>query len=174
VVLINHERHSEYEQEATKYKDVIAEMFDVKTITESNMEYTFKLREIGKDNAILLNTVHSIFKTYGKIPHALKLEKLNTISIATGIPYETVCNYNYIQLYKMYLLLRDEHIKEQSEFKLGNRIKYDHGYHVVQKLDTEEKIMSFVKLWRNHFIETTNPQFMPTGWSVDFRIKTNI
>jgi len=174
VVLINHERHSEYEQEATKYKDVIAEMFDVKTITESNMEYTFKLREIGRDNAILLNTIHSIFKTYGKISHALKLEKLNTISVATGIPYETICSYNYIQLYKMYLLLRDEHLKEQSDFKSANRIKYDHGYHVVQKLDTEEKIMSFVKLWRNHFIETTNPQFMPTGWSVDFRIKTNI
>jgi len=174
VVLINHERHSEYEQEATKYKDVIAEMFDVKTITESNMEYTFKLREIGRDNAILLNTIHSIFKTYGKVSQEIKLDKLKRIADGTGLPYETICSYNYIQLYKMYLLLRDEHLKEQSEFKLGNRIKYDHGYHVVQKLDTEEKIMSFVKLWRNHFIETTNPQFMPTGWSVDFRIKTNI
>jgi len=174
VVLINHERHSEYEQEATKYKDVIAEMFDVKTITESNMEYTFKLREIGRDNAILLNTIHSIFKTYGKVSQEIKLDKLKRIADGTGLPYETICSYNYIQLYKMYLLLRDEHLKEQSDFKSANRIKYDHGYHVVQKLDTEEKIMSFVKLWRNHFIETTNPQFMPTGWSVDFRIKTNI
>ena len=174
VVLINHERHSEYEQQATKYKDVIAEMFDVKTITEANMEYTFKLREIGRDNAILLNTIHSIFKTYGKVSHEVKLDKLKRIADGTGLSFETVCNYNYIQLYKMYLLLRDEHIKEQSDFKQNNRIKYDHGYHVVQKLDTEEKIMSFVKLWRNHFIETTNPKFMPTGWSVDFRIKTNI
>jgi len=174
VVLINHERHSEYEQLATQYKDVIAEMFDVKTISESNMEYTFKLREIGRENAILLNNIHSIFKTYGRVSDEVKLEKLQAIADGTEIPFKTVCNYNYIQLYKMYLLLKEEHIKEQYEFKQNHRQQYDHGYHVVQKLDTEEKIMDFVKLWRNHFIDTMKPKFMPNGWSVDFRIKTNI
>ena len=174
VVLMNHERHSEYEQEATKFKDVIAEMFGVKTITEANMDYTFKLREIGKGNAILLSTIHSLFKTYGKISDESKLQKLQTITDITGLPFETVCNYTYIQLYKMYLLLKDEHVKEQYEFKQKHRQEYDHGYHVVQKLDTEEKMVEFVKLWRTHFIETTNPKFMPTGWSIDFRIKTNI
>jgi len=174
VVLMNHERHSEYEQEATKYKDVIAEMFGVKTITEFNIEYTFKLREIGRNNAILLSTIHSLFKTYGKITEETKLEKLKQIAEFTELPLKTVRNFNYIQLYKMYLLLKEEHIKEQYEFKQTHRQEYDHGYHVVQKLDTEEKMVEFVKLWRTHFIETTNPQFMPLGWSIDFRIKTNI
>jgi len=174
VVLMNHERHSEYEQKATRYKDVIAKMFGVKTITEANMEYTFKLREIGKENAILLSTIHSLFKSYGKIGRETILEKLKQIADITELPFKTVCEYNYIQLYKMYLLLKDEHTKEQEEFKQNNRQQYDHGYHVAQKLDTEEKIEDFVKLWRRHFIETTNPQFMPNGWSVDFRVKTNI
>jgi hypothetical protein len=174
VVLINHETHSEYERLATQYKDEIAEMFGVKTISEFNMEYTFKLREIGRDNAILLNTIHSLFKTYGKVSYEVKLQKLRQISESTGIPYKTVSNYNYIQLYKMYLLLKEEHIKEQYEFKQNHRQEYDHGYHVVQKLDTEEKIEDFVKLWRKHFIDTMQPQFMPIGWSIDFRIKTNI
>ena len=174
VVLMNHERHSEYEQEATKHKDVIAEMFGVKTITEFNIEYTFKLREIGRNNAILLSTIHSLFKTYGKITEETKLEKLKQIAEFTELPLKTVRNFNYIQLYKMYLLLKEEHIKEQYEFKQTHRQEYDHGYHVVQKLDTEEKMVEFVKLWRTHFIETTNPQFMPLGWSIDFRIKTNI
>ena len=174
VVLIQHEKHSEYERLATRYKDVIAKMFNVKTISESNIEYTAKLREIGKPNAILLSTLHSLFKTYGKISDDVKLEKLLSISEATGLPFKTVCNYTYVQLYKMYLLLKEEHLKEQYEFKQNNRISYDHGYHVVQKLDTEEKMVEFVKLWRNHFIETMKPEFMPIGWSVDFRIKTNI
>lgn len=174
VVLINHERHSEYEQEATKYKDVIAEIYGVKTISEFNIEYTSKLREIGKPNAILLNTLHSLFKTHNKISRQTKLKKLKQISDSTGIPLETVLEYNYIQLYKFYLLLREEHVKEQYEFKQTNRINYDHGYHVVQKLDTEEKIENFVKLWRRHFLDTMNPEFMPTGWSIDFRVKTNI
>ena len=174
VVLMNHERHSEYEQEATKFKDVIAEMFDVKTITEANMDYTFKLREIGKGNAILLSTIHSLFKTYGKISQESKLEKLQQIADTTGLPFKTVCNYTYIQLHKMYLLLKEQHIKEQYEFKQKHRQEYDHGYHVVQKLDTEEKMGEFVRLWRTHFIDTMQPKFMPNGWSIDFRIKTNI
>jgi hypothetical protein len=174
VVLINHEKHSEYELLATQYKDEIAQMFDVKTIQEFNIEYTHKLREIGKENAILINNILSIFKTYGKISNEIKLEKLKKISEGTGIPFKTVCSYNYIQLYKMYDILKERHIKEQEEFKQYYRKKYDHGYYVVQKLDTEEKIEEFVKLWRNHFIDTMQPQFMPNGWSVDFRIKTNI
>ena len=174
VVLINHEKHSEYEQQASQYKDEIALMFNVKTIQEFNIEYTHKLREIGRENAILINNILSIFKTYGKISRDVKLEKLRKISQATGIPFNTICTYNYIQLYKMYLVLKDEHTKEQYEFKQRYRTEYDHGYHVVQKLDTEEKIEDFVKLWRNHFIDTMQPEFMPNGWSVDFRIKTNI
>jgi len=70
--------------------------------------------------------------------------------------------------------LKEEHIAETYDFKVKNRYLYDHGYHVVQKLDTEEKIMEFVKLWRKHFIDTMQPQYMPYGWSVDFRIKTKI
>ena len=174
VVLVNHEKHSEYEQQATQYKDLIANMFNVKTIAEFNIEYTSMLRKLGKPNAILLNTLHSLFKTYGKISHEMKIEKLKIISEGTGICFETICNYNYIQLYKMYLLLKKQHLNKQYEFKQNHRQNYDHGYHVVQKLDTEEKMVEFVKLWRTHFIETMKPKFMPIGWSIDFRIKTNI
>ena len=174
VVLMQHEKHSEYEQEATKYKDVIAEMYGVKTINELNTEYTGKLREYGKQNAIILNTIHSLFKTYGKISEELKLEKLQTVADITGIPFKTVCGYSYVQLLKMHHLLKVEHDNDMYLYKQNNRIQYDHGYHLVNKLDTEEKIMEFVKLWRTHFIETTKPKHMPIGWSIDFRIKTII
>jgi len=174
VVLMQHSKHSKYEIEATKYKDEIAEMFDVKTINELNMEYTSKLRAVGKANAILLNNIHSLFKTYGKVSQEVKMEKLQAIADGTGIPFETVCSYTYVQMYKMHQLLKVEHENDMYLYKQNNRMIYDHGYHVVQKLNTETKIMEFVKLWRRHFIETTQPQFMPLGWSVDFRIKTNI
>lgn len=174
VVLINHEKHSDYEVQATLYKDVIAEMYGVKTINELNMEYTHKLREIGRDSAILLNTIHSIFKTHKKISYEVKLKKLKIIVEYTGIPLETLSKYNYIQLYKLFRLIKKEHDETVYKFKNENRKNYDHGYHVVQKLDTEEKIKKFVKLWRIHFIKTMKPKFMPVGWSVDFRIKRNI
>jgi len=174
VVLINHEIHSDYEQLANQFKDEIGRMFNVKSINEFNIEYTTKLREIGKKNSILLNAIHSLFKCYNKIPHKVILEKLQFISNETEIPFNRIKGYSYVQMYKMYELLEEQHIIETEAFKVENRKLYDHGYHVVQKLDTDEKIEDFVKLWRNHFIDTMQPQFMPTGWSIDFRIKTKI
>ena len=174
VVLMNFEIHSEYEQKANKFKDEVARIYNVKTIGELNTEYTLKLRELGKPNAIIMNTIHSLFKTYGRLSREGILEKLQYIAENTGIPFDVVNSYNYIQIYKLYLFLKDEHINELYQFKETNRKLYDHGYHVAQKLDTEEKIEDFVKLWRNHFIETMQPKFMPNGWSVDFRFKTKI
>jgi hypothetical protein len=174
VVLINHDIHSEYEKYAITFKDEIARIYGVKTISEYNAEYTQKLREIGKDNSILLNTIHSLFKTYGKVSNDVKLEKLRFISEKTELPLEFIRNLTYVQMYKFYLLLKDAYLTELYVFKKENRLAYDHGFHVIQKLDTEEKIEDFVKLWRNHFIDTMKPLYMPKGWSIDFRIKTKI
>jgi hypothetical protein len=174
VVLMNFEIHSEYEQKANAFKDEIARIYNVKTIGELNAEYTLKLRELGKPNAIILNTIHSIFKIYGRLSREELLDKLHYVADNSNLPFETLVKYNYIQLFKLYQLLRENHINEIYEFKGIYRKQYDHGYHVVQKLDTEEKIEDFVKLWRNHFIETMQPKFMPNGWSVDFRFKTKI
>jgi hypothetical protein len=174
VVLMNFKIHSDYEQQANLFKDEIARIYDVKTIGELNAEYTYKLRELGKPNAIILNTIHSLFKSYGKLTHELITEKLQYISENSNLPYDVLSGYSYVQLYKLFELFKSEHLKELVHFKLDNRMQYDHGYHVAQKLDTDEKIEEFVKLWRNHFINTMHPKYMPFGWSVDFRFKTKI
>ena len=31
----------------------------------------------------------------------------------------------------------------------------------------DEKLRDFIKGWRNHFIDTVHPRFMPEGWNVD-------
>jgi hypothetical protein len=174
VVLMNYEIHSEYEQKANEYKDEIARIYNVKTISELNSEYTAKLREIGKPNSIILNAIHSLFKSYGRLTNELILEKLHYISDNTGISFDVLSTYSYVQFYKLYLLFKEAHMGDLHEFKETNRMLFDHGYHVSLKLDSEEKINDFVKLWRNHFIETMQPKYMPTGWSIDFRIKTKI
>jgi len=174
VVLLKYDIHGNYEKEAHKYKDELAKKYKVKTITELNFEYTTSLRDLGTWNAILINTIYSLFKSYGKIPQEAIITKLKFISEEMGIPYETVKTYNYIQLYKLYLILKETHVREVYEFKGENRKLYDHGYHMIQKLDTEEKLRKFVVLWRKHFVETMKPKYLPDGWSVNFRIKTKI
>lgn len=174
VVLINRLKHSEYEQQATLYKDEIANRFKVKTITEYNAEYAIKLRQIGKDNSIILNAISSFLKGYGKLDIEMKISKLHFISERINIPFNVLSKYNYIQLYKIYLYLKNENDYKINKFKKENRILYDHGYQVVKRLDTDKKIIVFIKLWRNHFIETMQPEYMPEGWSINFRIKTKI
>ena len=174
VVLINKIRHSEYEQQATLFKDEIANKFNVKTISEFNANYAIKLRQVGKENFIILNAISSLFKGYGKLDNEIKLAKLHFISERTNIPFTVLSKYNYIQLYKIYTYLKYENDNKINKFKKENRILFDHGYQVVKQLDTDKKIIKFVKLWRNHFIDTMQPQYMPDGWSVDFRTKTKI
>lgn len=174
VVLINHDIHGEYEKTAHEYKDELARKYGVKTITELNIEYTAMIREVGSKNGIILNNLHSLFKSYGKMPREAIIEKLKFISDETGIDYEFMLTLNYIQLYKLYSELRKMHHEKMYKFKKEERHNFDHGYHVMQKLDTEDKLRDFIILWRKHFIDTMNPQYMPDGWSVNFRVKTNI
>lgn len=174
VVLMNHDIHGEYEKIAHEYKDDLARRYGVKTITELNLEYTSRLRELGTWNALLINSIHSLFKSYGKLPREVILDKIKFISEELDLPYERVASYNYIQMYKLYLALKEEHIKEVYEFKRDNRYQFDHGYHLMQRLNTPKKLKEFIILWRQHFIDTMQPQYMPDGWSVNFRVKTKI
>jgi hypothetical protein len=173
VVLINYHIHSKYESKASQFKDDIAKLFNVKTIKECNYQYCIKLRKIKSKHDAIISEISSILKNYD-LPKNKLVGKLNNIAKNLNINNEIVENYNYIQLLKLLQLIQKDKIRLIDEFNQKHRLEYDHGYLVVSKLNTEDKIEEFVKLWRKHFIETTNPKYMPDGWSLDFRIKTRI
>ena len=122
----------------------------------------------------MLSILHSIFKNNGNIPFKIISDNLKHVSEYTDLSYERICDLSHIQLYKLYLILRERHREDFELFKENNRKKYDHGYHVVSKLNSHEKIEEFVKMWRNHFIDHMKPPYMPLGWSVDFRVKVEL
>lgn len=174
VVLLNADVHSEYEKEADKFKDEIAHVYGIKTISEYNAAYVRALRDISKDNSVLISKIAILFKRYGQLPREAILENLKYVSKRIDLSMDFMCNLNYIQLLKLYNILKSEIEENTYEFKGRHRKFYDHGWHLVQKLNSDEKIFDFVKLWRKHFIETMNPQYMPEGWSIDFRYKTKL
>jgi hypothetical protein len=175
VVLVTHTVHEEYELQATEFKNQLAEEYGVETLNELNLKYTRLLSEYSEDKVRMLSKLKSIFTSYGKIPQDVIENNLRYVSQVTGLSYkDKISKYNYIQLWKLYTLLKDYYDADVERFKSENSDKYDHGKLLVEKLDNHQKIEEFVKRWRTHFIETTNPQYMPKGWSVDFRVKVEI
>jgi len=174
VVLVTYKIHEEYERKAYDFKNQMAIDYGVPTLNELNLEYTKLLCEYSTDKVKMLSRFHSIFKNNKTIPIEIIIENLKHVSQYTDLTVNQLLNLNYFQLYKLYLILRKTHEKAFEEFKEKNRLKYDHGYHVVKKLDNHEKISEFVKKWRVHFIETMKPKYMPLGWSVDFRVKVEL
>lgn len=172
VVLINHNRHSEYELIANQFKDEIAKIYGIKTIQELNYDYVTAIREIGKEYSIIINNLHSLFFQYKRQSEDEVIEKLTIISNLTNIPLALLKTFTYVKLYKLMSHVIELRTEMVSNFKINNRKFYDHGYHLFQKLDTQEKIENFITLWRIHFIENAKPKFMPDGWSINFRKKT--
>jgi hypothetical protein len=174
VVLVTYKVHEEYERHAFLYKNEMASIYGVPTLNQLNLQYTRLLSEYSTDKVKMLSRLHSIFKNYGNIPVDIIKENLMHVVQYTDFSFNFISKLNYVQLYKLYLILRGRHQEEFDVFKDKHKKLYDHGYHVVQKLDSHEKIEEFVKLWRTHFVEIMKPQYMPLGWSIDFRVKVEL
>lgn len=169
VVLINHDIHLEYEFEAIKYKDLLAEKYGVKKISEYNKAYSQALSEFNRTKRIGISKLNAIFNGYGNISNDKINDNLKYISELTGLKFSFLKKCSYIQLFKLSKILNEEHYRELNNFKSRHSKYFDHGWHLVKKLDSDKKIEEFVKLWRKHFLKITNPQYMPNGWSLEFR-----
>jgi hypothetical protein len=172
VVLMNHDIHAEYEVEAIKFKDELAYKYGVRTISDYNKAYSLAIREFNKEKGIILGKINTILKGYKKIPKSLINDNLIYLANEFDISESFMLNINFIQLMKLYLLLQKKYNSEYEQFKERHGKYYDHGWHLIQKLDNDEKVEEFIKLWRRHFIDTMQPKYMPNGWSINFRCKT--
>lgn len=67
--------------------------------------------------------------------------------------------------------LTPEMITETStiETRKENSNFVSHGQEVVKKVREEGKLLEFEKTWRQHFLDTMHPQYLPPLWSVDHR-----
>lgn len=168
VVLINDKQHMAYERKATEFKKYISEYYNIPTIGELNKLYIAEMKQNATEFSGIVKEISILLKLGSNLDNDNKIRRIKHLSEITNIDYDVMIEFNYIQFLKLLLLVKKDHLKRSNSFKRLNKYKYDHGYHVMQKLDSEEKIDEFIKMWRNHFIDTMNPQFMPTGWSVDF------
>lgn len=55
------------------------------------------------------------------------------------------------------------------DYKIRNKYYKPHGKRVVTHMKKNEGLFSFEKRWRQHFLDTMKPRFMPKSWSVNHR-----
>lgn len=166
VVLICRKHHEEYEMIAKGYKTYIAHKYNVKTIEELNNEYISTVIERLKRKFKISKLLNTLLRQFNQLP--IK----NTESLAKEIEYMTtikVLDSTFDDLEKIAKKLNKSIEKEKKE--VINIDDFFHGKLVINQFKSHEDFEEFIKGWRMHFLMTMKPQYMPLGWSIDFRCK---
>lgn len=121
VVLITYKNHEIYELEATKMKNIVAEIYNVPSFYELNLEYTKLFGSYSKNNMKIISKLYSIFGSYHKMPNDVVINTLYFVGDQLDIPRDKIIKYNYIQLYKLYLYLKDDYEKNIKKIKAKDK-----------------------------------------------------
>lgn len=146
VVPLCEKHHTEYEMKAKALKDALDKKYGDDTETSDyNVAYKKFAMTGGFLNCLLSKDVSK------KIPQ----ERIDFMkSTIMEVFYLAELPYDLSQLSE----LCNTKIKELEEI---HQVKY--GQIVVSRLDS---IQNFVEMWREHFINTMQPKFMPAGWEI--------
>lgn len=166
VVLICRKHHEEYEMIAKSYKTEIARKYNVGTIEELNNAYIENVVERLRKKFKISKLLSTIINRFNEIP----VNKIDVIGqeLSTLVGFN-VLDKNFDDLELILKKVNNSIAKEKEE--VINIDDYFHGNAVVKQFKTHEDFEIFIRGWRQHFIDSMNPQFMPLGWSINFRCK---
>jgi hypothetical protein len=133
------EHHNQYEIEANELKQKIAE------------EYGYDL-----NRHLVKNDFHQ----------AIKLSKI-LLNDMSHIPEDRI---NQIRTeftkYSGITLLTDETILEFCKRNKDVKVR-THGDMVIEEVIKQDKLFEFTVMWRQHFLDIMNPQYMPQYWNIN-------
>lgn len=173
VVFMHYKAHEEYEIHATQFKKILSYAYGTPSIDKLNADYSRRLAKFKKSYRMILSCMGTYFSKYESLPNDRKLQLLELISKNSNISYEKLLSLTVIEFFYIYIKTSEYFREELKKYKDYYYSEYDHGYHVVQKLDTEEKINKFIYEWRKHFLLYAKPKFLPKGWNINYRTKVN-
>jgi hypothetical protein len=138
--------HRDYEDHAMKLKKEIAEKHSI-PLDGKGIEYK-------KELAHARNAAFALVTNGDKIPPVRYEELLSRV--------------------KSYLNkeITEEDLQKLVEVDVYDYSKYvHHGKAVMEKI---QDIEFFIKTWRQHFLDTMNPQFLPKHWTIDRSPSNNL
>lgn len=166
VVLICRKHHEEYEMIAKDYKTCIARKYNVGTIEELNNAYITTVVERLRRKFKISKLLSTIIDGFNDIP----ITKIDYI----GNELTTMLKFNVLDKGFDELDMIRRKIDKSIAKEKRDVLRIDDFYHgkaVIKQFVTHADFEIFIKGWRTHFVESMNPQYMPEGWSIDFRCK---
>lgn len=167
VVLICRKHHEEYEMIAKAYKTEIARLYGVGTIEELNNIYISTVVERLRRKFKISKLLSTLVDGFNDIP----VSKIDVIGKeVSGMLNFNVLNLSFdeINLIRKKLARAIEREKREVNHDDGD---FYHGKAVIKQFQTHADFEVFIKGWRKHFLDSMKPEFMPVGWSIDFRCK---
>ena len=144
IVLLRRDLHDQYEKFADFLKDQIAKEVGYYTMKDFSVRFS--------ENGTLKRYVTSLMNPDLNMEHRIYLSE------------------KFRERYKM--IPTYSNLKELSDsFKDARSAELLYGKHIIERVSD---LQDFVETWRNHFITTMDPEFMPKGWEITRSIHKNI
>jgi hypothetical protein len=132
--------HRKYERVAYEFKKQLAEKYGTESVSDMSSE--------ARTKSYAVESASTLLKHGTKMP-SYRIAQLQQ-NIKKFIKKELLTERDITEI----ALLRPEKKTASS-------------YLVAQKLKTEEEIKKFIITWREHFLNTMKPKFMPDFWKSD-------
>ena len=157
VVIVCENHHHVYEDLANVLKDRLAEKYQIPNLTECAQMQSPTSNPLLKK----FNLIKSLCNSY--------LKHIDNQEISDKI-YEKLLTMNIDPKNQDIHIIMNE-TDSHIEIIKSLSTNFDHGQLMVSKLDDIDK---FIKMWRKHFIDNMAPNFMPRGWSIQYKTKMNV
>lgn len=73
------------------------------------------------------------------------------------------------------VLMHEKNAEQYIDENILEKLELNNKYWVNELMDDlqddEEKLLEFVKMWRQHFVDSMNPKFLPKLWVVDMELE---
>ena len=142
IVLLCRDCHERYENYADQLK--------IKIVDQYGIIRHVPMQPIQLELIIVLKAVRALLRHRDCIPPARICELENQIKVY--LKKDTLAEEDLLNLNNQ--CVRHQHQDEDDAF--GKRV-----------VDNLTDIRSFVRMWRQHFVDTMNPLFLPDFWSID-------
>lgn len=167
VVYITEDMHDEYERIGNIFRDELAKKYGSMTYNEATAHFT---KMMDSPHVRKLKQVKGYLNAINEYPDELPDTRYS-------IMLDVVLSY-IKETYDVETAEITEYWSERVLTDIASDLDtLRNTYRIDPYKDLIDKVGDigvFVKLWRQHFIDTMKPKFMPTGWSVDYKIKVDI